>query len=81
MADFVVIYRNTNVLGSGLDTEARVTVPVDFGVEVTAETLEERVEQLDAYAAEIWDEVDWTLDDPGWELVAVELPSGEVVEL
>lgn len=81
MADFVVIYRNTNVLGSGLDTEARVTVPVDFGVEVTPETLEEYVELLALYAEQLWDEVDWTLDDPGWELVAVELPSGEVVEL
>lgn len=32
-------------------------------------------------ATRTWDDVDWTLDEPGWEAVSVKLPDGEVVDL
>jgi hypothetical protein len=48
---------------------------------VTGANLEDYLAQLGLYAEQVWDEVDWTLDEPGWEIVAVELPNGEVVDL
>lgn len=82
MANFIVVFSNETYTPAGQDpTLHNVTVPVDFGVEVTPEILEEYLEMLGLYATELWDEVDWTLDEPGWEIVAVELPSGDVVDL
>lgn len=79
--EYVVVFTNENYAGSGLGMTARVTVPVDFGEPVTRDNLEEYVEQLLYFATQVWDEVDWTLDEPGWEPVSVELPNGEVVDL
>jgi len=29
----------------------------------------------------LWDDVDWTSDEPGWEAVLLHLPDGEVIDL
>lgn len=82
MPNFTVVFSNESHVSAGQDpTEHEVVVPVDFGVEVTPETLEDYLELLGLYAEQVWDEVDWTLDEPGWEIVAVKLPSGEIVDL
>ena len=82
MTNFIVTFSNEAYTAAGQEsTEHGVLVPVDFGTEVTGANLEDYLEQLGLYAEQIWDEVDWTLDEPGWEIVAVELPNGEVVDL
>jgi hypothetical protein len=82
VANFIVVFSNETYTPAGQDPVLHnVVVPVDFGVEVTADDLDEYVEQLGLYAMQVWDEVDWTLDEPGWEIVAVELPNGDVVDL
>lgn len=80
-ANFTVVYTNANYADAGQEVEVRVTVPVDFGAEVTPETLEDYLEQLVLFAEQMWDEVDWTLDEPGWDVVSVTLPGGDVVNL
>lgn len=82
MANFTVTFSNESQLAAGHEpTLHDVEVPVDFGFEITPETLEEYVERLCEFAAELWDEVDWELDEPGWEVVSITLPSGDVVDL
>lgn len=82
MPNFTVTFSNETYTSAGQEpTLHDVVVPVDFGTEVTAANLDEYLEQLDLYATQVWDEVDWTLDEPGWEIVSVTLPNGEVVDL
>lgn len=82
MPNFTVVFSNQSYTPAGQNPVLHnVVVPVDFGTEVTPDILEEYLEQLGLYAEHIWDEIDWTLDEPGWEIVAVELPGGEVVDL
>lgn len=86
MASYVVTFTNENYADSGLGLTANVTVPVDLGVEVTPDTLDEHVERLCELAVELWnvevaDGTDWDSDEPGWEVVTVTLPDGTVVDL
>jgi hypothetical protein len=82
MPNFTVVFSNENYAPAGQDpTLHDVIVSVDFGIVVTPDVLEEYLDRLTEYATTEWSEVDWTLDEPGWEIVAVELPTGEVVDL
>lgn len=94
MAEYKITFSDENLRAAGeKPTYVTVDVRADFGVDLTAETVDEAAELLVEYAVLVWKirsrfpalpqfpSVDWTADEPGWFASYVTLPNGDVVEL
>lgn len=57
------------------------THEVELWTELPLERADLDFEELAAAAADVWTEVDWSADDPGWWVTSVTLPDGTVVTI
>jgi hypothetical protein len=93
MYTYVVTFTNASYVCAGEEpTNLDITVTSDVepddvagDADVADVIVEHAIRMWDAVAAAdsewLWDDVDWTSDEPGWEAVLIHLPDGEVVDL